>query len=380
MTRWPIKPLKEFIEEQTTRLGKGSATIYSVTNDRGFIRSLDVFDKRVFSESTHNYKRVGLHSLAYNPSRINVGSIAICEDKDGGAVSPMYVVVRCKPELIPHYLLYFLKSEAGQHHIKNRCEGAVRFQLKFKHLCEIPMPMPPVQEQKRILKILDEAAALRKLRAESDSRTATLIPALFHEMFGNIGNTKWPTKQISEVCELVRGSSPRPKSDPRYYGGAIPRLMIEDITRDGWNVTPKVDSLTELGAQKSRPVKAGTIVMAVSGNIGLCAQLQVDACIHDGFVAFTNLNQELLDPTYFGYTLSLMRETHKKNQAGAIFQNITTTDVKSTCLPLPPLALQKKFSIRVAKIKKLTDIQTACRHNMHSAFQSLLHYAFNGNL
>ena len=45
--------------------------------------------------------------------------------------------------------------------------------------------------------------------------------------------------------------------------------MIADITRDGWTVTPRIDSLTELGTM-SRPVKAGTIVMAVSGNVGLC--------------------------------------------------------------------------------------------------------------
>src|SRR5258706_164808 len=101
----------------------------------------------------------------------------------------------------------------------------------------------------------------------------------------------WPTKRVEEICNLVRGSSPRPKGDSRFFGGPIPRLMIEDITRDGWLVTPRVDSLTELGATMSRPVKAGTIVMAVSGNIGLCAQLAVDACIHDGFVAFKELRE-----------------------------------------------------------------------------------------
>jgi hypothetical protein len=41
------------------------------------------------------------------------------------------------------------------------------------------------------------------------------------------------TKSVGDLCNLVRGSSPRPKSDPSYYGGSIPRLMIEDITRDG---------------------------------------------------------------------------------------------------------------------------------------------------
>jgi len=77
MKNWPAKPLGEFIEERTERLRENSATIYSVTNDSGFVRSLDLFDKQVFSADTSNYKCVGFCDLAYNPSRINVGSVAM---------------------------------------------------------------------------------------------------------------------------------------------------------------------------------------------------------------------------------------------------------------------------------------------------------------
>ena len=208
------------------------------------------------------------------------------------------------------------------------------------------------------------------------------IPALFHEMFGDAEQNlkKWRTKSVADVCNLVRGSSPRPKSDSRYYGGPIPRLMIEDITRDGWSVTPRVDSLTELGATMSRPVKAGTIVMAVSGNVGLCAQLAVDACVHDGFVAFKDLDTDSFIPLFFGMAMSQMRQSHQRNQAGAIFQNITTTDVKQMKIPVPPLSLQKEFVARVTEIRAVQDEQAASRRRLDDLFQSLLHRAFNGEL
>ena len=61
----------------------------------------------------------------------------------------------------------------------------------------------------------------------------------------------------------------------------------------------------------SRPVKAGTIVMAVSGNVGLCAQLAVDACIHDGFVAFKDLREDLFIPSFFGLAMSQMGESSR---------------------------------------------------------------------
>mgnify|MGYP001547883629 FL=1 len=103
-----IKLLGEFIEEQTERLRENSATIYSVTNENGFVRSLDLFDKQVFSANTGNYKRVQFHDLAYNPSRINVGSVALCEDENGGAVSTMSLIVRSYQKMNPRYLILFL--------------------------------------------------------------------------------------------------------------------------------------------------------------------------------------------------------------------------------------------------------------------------------
>jgi restriction endonuclease S subunit len=242
--------------------------------------------------------------------------------------------------------------------------------------------IPPLAEQERVIKLLDEADGLRKLRANADDRTAALISAIFHKMFGNVeqNSNKWPWKAVDDVCDLVRGSSPRPRSDPRDYGGPIPRLMIEDITRDGWSVTPRVDSLTELGATMSRPVKAGTIVMAVSGNIGLCAQLAVDACVHDGFVAFKDLRADLFLPLFFGMAMSQMRQSHLRNQAGAIFQNITTTDVKAMKIPVPPLSLQEEFADRVKEIRELEAEQARSRGRLDDLFESMLHRAFSEEL
>jgi type I restriction enzyme, S subunit len=94
--------------------------------------------------------------------------------------------------------------------------------------------------------------------------------------------------KLGNLCDIVRGSSPRPQGDPRYYGGSIPRLMIADVTRDGVYVTPQIDSLTEEGSMKSRPMKKGDVIIAVSGDPGRACILNVDACIHDGFVGLRN--------------------------------------------------------------------------------------------
>ena len=75
--------------------------------------------------------------------------------------------------------------------------------ISFEHgegLGRFPIPVPPLAEQERIVKLLDEADELRKLRAQADRRTADLIPALFHEMFGDPEhNRSWPVKPLAEL-------------------------------------------------------------------------------------------------------------------------------------------------------------------------------------
>ena len=78
----------------------------------------------------------------------------------------------------------------------------------------------------------------------------------------------WDVISIEELGDVIRGASPRPKGDKRYYGGNIPRLMVEDVTRDEKFVTPSVDFLTEEGAKRSRPCSKGTLTLVCSGTVG----------------------------------------------------------------------------------------------------------------
>jgi type I restriction enzyme S subunit len=149
--------------------------------------------------------------------------------------------------------------------------------------------------------------------------------------------------KVEKICDLVRGSSPRPKGDPRYYGGTVPRLMIEDITRDGKYVVPKVDFLTKEGAMLSRPMKKNDLVMTVSGKTGVPAILEVDACIHDGFVGFRNLSPEVSVEYLFHYFSFYSKVTDSKS-VGAIFKNLTTEQIKNIVIPLPKLNIQKQIA------------------------------------
>jgi restriction endonuclease S subunit len=254
--------------------------------------------------------------------------------------------------------------------------------LSVKQIREIQIPTPPLAEQRRIAAILDKAEALQLKRSSSTASLMTLVKSVFGGMFGDLGQNErsWPEFRLGSLCELVRGSSPRPKSDPRYYGGPVPRLMVADVTRDGWKVTPRIDSLTLEGAKKSRPVKAGTVVMAVSGEVGVVSQLTVDACIHDGFVAFIGLKSSVIRPEFLVILLDLLKYTHEKRKAGAIFQNLTTTDIKEMVIPVPPVSNQDEFLNRSHSIERIRSSAGSSSERIDALFVSLQNRAFRGEL
>ena len=167
-------------------------------------------------------------------------------------------------------------------------------------------------------------------------------------------HTEFEVVKVSEICNIVRGSSPRPQGDPLYYGGNVPRLMIADVTRDGMYTIPKIDFLTEAGALKSRPMKKGEVIMAVSGNPGLMTILAVDACIHDGFVGFRDLREDVI-PQYLYFILNTLKDENNQKAVGAVFRNLTTDQIKDFEIPLPPLEIQQQIVAEIEGYQKIID-------------------------
>ena len=273
------------------------------------------------------------------------------------------------PKFVYHYLRTVALPDAG-------------YSRHFKFLKEIQVPRPPLDEQRRIAAILDRADALRAKRHHILAHTESITHSLFQNMFGDpIRNEmNWRTCRVDDLCNLVRGSSPRPQGDSRFFGGPVPRLMISDITRDGKSVTPTTDSLTVEGARRSRPCSGGTVVMAVSGNIGLVSRLAVDACIHDGFVGFLNLDENVILPGFLLEVLHLSKRAHDRSTAGAIFKNITTNDIKKTELITPPIEMQALFLDRNQSVDRIMQLQNSAQEILDELFTALQSRAFRGEL
>ena len=126
-------------------------TVLSVNNKLGFINQDEQFeDRMVASEDTSNYKVVTKDDFAYNPARINVGSIARLKSYDKGIVSPMYICFKVTDSIVPEYLECYFATNQFFKEMQKRLEGSVRLCLSFEGLCNIPVVIPNMDEQAEI--------------------------------------------------------------------------------------------------------------------------------------------------------------------------------------------------------------------------------------
>ena len=180
-----ISHIGDFIE-QTSKRNKDSAilNVLSVSNSQGFIQQSEQFENRIVaSDDTSNYKIVVRNDFAFNPARINVGSIARLTTFERGIVSPMYICFRTKNNLFPEYLDYFFESKRFFAEIQKRLEGSVRQCLSFEGLCNIPLCIPTVEVQQQIGKRLSTLAKEIKLEIDFLELLQRQKRFLLHQMF-----------------------------------------------------------------------------------------------------------------------------------------------------------------------------------------------------
>lgn len=125
--------------------------VLSVSNKLGFVEQSEQFeDRTVASEDVTNYKIVRTNDFAYNPARINVGSIARLKQYESGIVSPMYICFHAKKNVLPEYLEMLFLTQYFKHEMYKRLEGSVRLCLSFEGLTNIPISIPEIPLQKEI--------------------------------------------------------------------------------------------------------------------------------------------------------------------------------------------------------------------------------------
>lgn len=367
MKRWPTKPLGKLVSLEYGKALKAEERSpngrFPVFGSNGIVGA---FDRTLVSEPTIVVGRKGA-----------IGEAHLAENGCWPIDTAFYTVLRERNTVSLRFLLLWFRSVD----LKSLAITSTIPGLNRNTLYSQPVPIPPLAEQERIVKLLDEADELRKLRAQADHRTAALIPALFHEMFGNpVTNPKgWAQSSFTEVGKLDRGRSKnRPRDEPSLYGGVYPFIQTGDVANANGVITAFNQTYSEKGLAQSRMWPAGTLVITIAANIGKTAILTFPACFPDSMVGFIPGEKVLVD--YVRQWLVTMESRLEEEAPQMAQKNINLKILSELAIPVPPLSLQKAFAARVSEIRALQAEQSASRRRLESLFQSMLYRAFNGEL
>lgn len=328
--------------------------VYSVTNEKGFC--MGYFSKEVASKDKSTYKIVPKGYFAYNPSRINVGSIdwQNCEDKV--IVSPLYVVFGVSEELDQQYLLHYLKSDMMLTYIKEYATGSVRDNLKLSDLGKFPINLRPLDEQRKIAAVLDKVSDLIAKRRQQLDKLDELVQARFVEMFGDpISNPhKWELQSLSNICKDIYGGGTPSKSHPEYFEGSIPWVSPKDMKSD--IIMDSIDHITEEAVENSstKMVPKGAVLMVIRSGILKhtlpVAIAAVELTVNQDMKAF--IVGENVTAKFLMYYFRTIEADVLSRVRSVTADNIDFKEFQKRMVILPPIELQNRFDAFVEQTEK----------------------------
>lgn len=378
---WVYKKLGEFIKEYSIRdKGKGYP-VYSVTNSKGFCQ--EFFGKNVASEDTSNYKVVPKGYFAYNPSRINVGSVAWQNQEENVSVSPLYVVFSVSPELRQDYLLYYIKSNYSMTFINALSRGAVRNNLRISTLKNFNIPYSTLAEQEKVVSELNMLSGVIEKQKSQLEELDKLAQSIFYDMFGDpvINEKAWDTSLLGNVCENITDGDhmPPPKSE---YG--IPFITISDIDKTNREIdfehTFFVPQSYYHSLKEDRKAKIGDVLYTVTGSYGIPVVIHSDInfCFQR-HIALLRPYKDLLNSIFLCYWILCENVKHMADDVatGIAQKTVGLNSLRKFRIIIPPIHIQHDFA---AKIENIESMKAKVRQSLEDAeklFNSRMDYYFN---
>ena len=334
-----------------------SLPVYSVTNSHGFTLSTEYFNKKVFSKDTSNYKIVPFGAFAYNPSRINVGSISWQDKEKEVIVSPLYNVFTLKHNVDARYLNYFFHSPYCMSYINAYATGSVRNTLDLKSLGKIPIILPEEKEQKRVVKILDCLIKIITHRKQALELMNELVKSRFVEMFGDPvrNEKKWIKGNMQSIC--IRITDGEHGSVPRSEIGH-PFLNAKHIKPDGtidWKTTTFVANEVHEKIYRRCNPETGDILVTTTGTIGNVVIVpDTEPFSMDRGITLLKLQKEKISSIFIAWLLKFdsIQEIMNANIHASAIGHLFLNKVKQLPVIIPPLELQNEFSSFVIQVDK----------------------------
>lgn len=380
-----IVPLAELARPAGKRAGtETDLPVYSVTKHAGFVPSLEYFKKQVFSRDVAGYKLVEPGDFAYATIHLDEGSIGIAPER--GLISPMYTVFQTDESRVhPRYLIRFLKSPRALAHYPQLGKGAIhrRKAISLAALGALPVPLPPLPEQRRIAAILDHADALRAKRRQVLNHFDALIRSVFNDMFADARATSTVEAEASLIRTGPFGSQ---LLHSEFVEQGIAVLGLDNVVGNEfrWGERRFI-SPAKYEKLKRYTVSPGDVLISIMGTVGRCVVVPDDIprAINTKHICAITPDTTHLDSAFLraAFLWHPQSRAHLRRQTkGSIMDGLNMGIIKAMPIPVPPLSEQREFADRARSVIAARDRATSAGKADDDLFASLQSRAFRGEL
>lgn len=286
-------------------------------------------------------------------------------------------------QLIDQWLIFHLNHSD----LSAFVSGLTVPKLNQGNLREIPVPVPPLAEQERIIGVLDEAfegIATAKANAEKNLENArALFESELNAVFTQRGSG-WVEKHLNDVGAAQTGSTPK-TSDRDNYGDFIPFIKPADFNTDG-SLDCENDGLTKKGFSAARKIAAGSVLMVCIGaTIGKCGYCERDITANQQINALTPSDGSSHRFLYYQMLTEVFQRSVIHGSGQATLPIINKSKWSALPVWLPPTLVEQeqiasKFDLLMAETQRLKSIYQSKVDALDALKKSLLHEAFSGNL
>jgi len=405
---WEVKRLKYCASINDEVLPETVSPDYELQYvDIGGVNSIDgitVAEKIVFENAPSRARRkVRDGDTIISTVRTYLRAIAAVKDPpDNLIVSTGFAVIRPRAAHSA-FLSYALRESAFVESVVARSVGVSYPAVNASDVGVISIPLPSPDEQRAIAAFLDRETARidtlvakkRELIERLKEKCSALIsqtvtrglppkaaakaglpvnPRLKPSGVDWLGDVPehWEVTKFGYISAVVRGASPRPAGDPRYFDGDfIPWITVGEVTKDTNVYLTSTDTmLTEEGALNSRTIRTGTLVLTNSGaTLGVPKILAITGCANDGIVAFEYLSKKSNQLFLYYFLHSLTESLRERIKQGSGQPNLNTEIVKALPVPLPPIAEQATIAAFLNKEAMKLDLLVAKAHSVIECLQ-----------
>lgn len=400
--------LRGSIVERKERVGKRvDLPVYSVTNSGGIQTADKTFAKQVYSRELANYKVLRKGWYAYNPSRVDVGSLARNELGADGCISPFYTVFELTdPGIHSEFFRHFVFSKRFNERVNANLQGSVRDVLTFGALEAFPLYLPPFPEQSAIAEVLQsieatmarkreligtlgetKKAVMRELLTKGTRRdNAALKPLPERWVLGRIAGgvdqilKDWKLVRLTSVAKLESGHTPN-RDTPEYWGGTIPWLSLGDTDAlDQLTIESTLEKVTEKGIKNSsaRVLPVDTVIFSRTATVGKACRLGVEMATSQDFANWVCGSD--LDPRYLVQVFRHMKREWDRLQAGSTHQTIYMPTFKRLQILLPPKEEQKKIADTGEAFDRLIEAEKQSLAELQNTHAALAQELLSGRL